>query len=114
MPPFLANLMPWLVVLDAALIAGFVGALFYSAFMAAAGEDYSFLVGVSGELRPLFYIPVAVAVLTVLIVLGTIAGWTGHAWGWGRKLYRTALALAAVLALAVLVLWGLVGLPLAG
>jgi hypothetical protein len=42
-----------------------------------------------------------------VILWGVVAGWRSGTWGILRRLYRSALALAAIVASAVLVVWGM-------
>jgi pimeloyl-ACP methyl ester carboxylesterase len=111
-PPFIANLMPWLVVLMGALLTAFVGGVFGAAIVSAGREELTFLAGVSRDVFALFTLPVGCALLTVLIVWGVVAGWRSGAWGLGRKLYRGTLALAAIASVAVLAMWNMVLTPL--
>jgi pimeloyl-ACP methyl ester carboxylesterase len=113
-PPFIANLMPWLVFLNCALAALLISVLVGQAFSAAGANDYSFLVGISAEYRWAFVLPIVIVLFTLLIVWGVIAGWRSGAWGLGRKLYRSTLALASVAICVVLLVWGMVVLPLLG
>lgn len=113
-PPFLANLMPWLVMINAVLALALIGVLIGAPFAAAGAGEASYLVGIGSEFRWAFVIPIVILLLTVLIIVGVVAGWRSGAWGLGRKLYRGALALASVALTVVLVLWNTVVTPLLG
>jgi pimeloyl-ACP methyl ester carboxylesterase len=113
-PPFIANAMPWLVLFTAALAAVFLGGLVGLPFAAAGEGSASYFIGIGSDNRALFVIPVLIVLFTVLIIWGVIAGWRSGAWGLGRKLYRSVLALAAMAIAVVLVLWNVVGTPLLG
>ena len=105
--PFAARAMPWAAALYTFGIIVFVGGIFGAAITAAAGNDYSFLVGVTSDILPLFSLLPVLAILAVVILWGVVAGWRSGTWGILRRLYRSALALAAIVASAVLVVWGM-------
>jgi hypothetical protein len=106
--------MPWLAMINAVLALALIGVLIGAPFAAAGAGEASYLVGIGSEFRWAFVIPVVILLLTVLIIVGVIAGWRSGAWGLGRKLYRGALALASVALTVVLVLWNTVVTPLLG
>ena len=110
-PPFIANLMPWLSMLNAVLFTAAIGAVLGFALLAAQNSDYSFLLGIRRENLLWFVLPIVSTVFTALIVWGVVAGWRSGAWGLGRKLYRSALALASIAATIVLAIWGTIVLP---
>lgn len=113
-PPLLANLMPWLSLLVTIFVLVALAAMLQSAFTYAAANKLEFLAGVSSDIRAFFVLPVLAVVFTLLIVLGVISGWRSGAWGLGRKLYRGALALAAIASCVILALWGMIVTPLLG
>lgn len=109
-PPLLANLMPWAVALNAMLLLGFLtGFLIAPIFDLAGGGAYTFLVGLGIQYQPLFVFPWISLILTGLTLAGAGAGIVSPAWGMLRKLYRGGLALASLIAVAVLLAWGTLG-----
>ncbi len=105
--PFAARVMPWAAALYTFGIIVFVGGIFGAAIAAIAGNDYSFLGGVTSDILPLFSLLPVLAILTGVILWGVVAGWRSGTWGILRRLYRSALALAAIVASIVLVVWGM-------
>ena len=109
-PPLAATLMPWTVIFNALLLLGFLtGFLIAPIFGLADGGAYTFLVGLGSDYRPLFALPWISLALTAVTVAGAAAGIASPAWGILRKLYRGALAVASLIAVAVLLAWGTLG-----
>ena len=109
-----ANLMPWLSALVTVSVFVAIAAMLQSAFTYAAANKLEFLAGVSSDIRAYFVLPMLAVVSTLLIVLGVVSGWRSGAWGLGRKLYRSVLALAAVASCVIFGLWGMIVSPLFG
>jgi pimeloyl-ACP methyl ester carboxylesterase len=109
-PPLAATLMPWAAGLNAVLLLVFLtGFLIAPIFELAGGEAYTFLIGLGSQYQGLFVLPWISLALAALTVAGTLAGLISPAWGLLRKLYRGGLALASIIAVAVLLAWGTLG-----
>ncbi|MBP7599930.1 MAG: alpha/beta fold hydrolase [Thermoflexales bacterium] len=108
-PPLLATLMPWAVALNAVLLLGFLTGFLIAPIFDLAGGAYTFLVGLGSDYRPLFALPWISLALTAFTAAGAAAGIASPAWGVLRKLYRVALALASLIAVVVLAIWGTLG-----
>jgi hypothetical protein len=107
-PPLLATLMPWAVALNAMLLLGFLTG-FLIAPIRPGGRRVYLLVGLGSDYRPLFALPWISLALTAVTAAGAAAGIASPAWGVLRKLYRGALALASLIAVVVLAIWGTLG-----
>lgn len=105
-PPLLANVMPWAALVHASLLLIFLVGFLAAPIIEGFGGAYTFFVGISASSRGVFALPWVIAALTALIAAGAAAGLMSPAWGILRKLYRGALAVAALGACAVLLLWG--------
>lgn len=106
----LAKIMPWLVLLNGALLLVFMAAMAAYALGAAQQNDVMFLFGAPTSMWPWFLLPIISIVLSVGIVIGTLAGWRSG-WGWLRRINRAAYAIAGVVCLAVLASWGMLFAP---
>lgn len=114
-PPLAATLMPWAAGLNAVLLLFFLtGFLIAPIFELMEGGAYSFLIGQARAYQPLFFLPWVCLALAGLTAVGALAGVLSPAWGLLRKLYRGGLALASVIAVAVLLAWGTLGVLFAG
>jgi pimeloyl-ACP methyl ester carboxylesterase len=107
----LAKTMPWLVLLNGIVLLVFFAALAAYALGAANENDVMFLFGAPASMWPWFVLPFISVVLSVLIVIGTVAGWRSG-WGWLRRINRAVYAVAGVACLVVLAVWGMVLAPL--
>jgi len=107
-----AKAMPWLTLLNALVLAAFVGVLFVLGVRMAQDNDYLVLFGMPASSRPLFMLPVVSILLAVLIVVGTLSGLRSDGWGTVRKINRTILALASIATLIGLALLGMLITPL--
>ncbi len=101
--------MPWAVALNAVLLLGFLTGFLIAPIFDLAGGAYTFLVGLGSDYRPLFALPWISLALTAVTAVGAAAGIASPAWGVLRKLYRGALALASLIAVVVLAIWGTLG-----
>ena len=108
-PPLLATLMPWAVALNAMLLLGFLTGFLIAPIFDLGDGPYTFLVGLGSQYQTLFVLPWMSLALTGLTLVGAVSGVTSPAWGLLRKLYRGALAVASLIAAAVLLVWGLMG-----
>lgn len=108
-PPLLATLSAWSTVVAAGLLLVFLIGFLVLPVLDAGGDAYTFLIGVSAGMRPVYILPWLIALLTALTVAGVIAGVASPAWGVLRKLYRSAAALGLVAACAILLIWGTFG-----
>jgi hypothetical protein len=106
-PPLMARLVPILVILNTIALIAFLILFGIGAF--SQFDSYGFLIGVPRSFAPVFVLPIISSILTILIVIGVIAGWMSDGWGALRKLYRGILMLANVACVVVLALWGMIG-----
>lgn len=104
--PFLYRLSPWLAALAAILLLVFILVVYGIAVQMALANDNRILFGLPGSARPLFLLPLLVAVSVLLMWAGAFIAWTRRAGSvWGR-LYLSLLALAGVVCVAALVWFG--------
>ena len=108
--PRWAKVMPWLVLLNAIVLTVFFAAIAAYALGAATENNLMFLFGAPASLWPWFLLPAISIVLSVVIVIGVVAGWRGG-WGWLRRINRAAYAIAGVVCLVVLGAWGMLLAP---
>jgi pimeloyl-ACP methyl ester carboxylesterase len=94
-PPGLATLMPWALLFLSVVVSVYFFTALGLAIQSIVQGSYLFLIGVQGQ-RWLTWLPYVAAFLTLLVVVGTVAGWTSPAWGMLRKVHRGGLALAAM------------------
>ncbi len=109
--PAWAKVMPWLVLANGVVLLIFLAGIAGYALGAASQNDIAFLFGLPESMWPLFLLPVASIVLSVLIIIGTVAGWRSDGWGWLRRINRALYAAAGMACLAVIVSWGLLFAP---
>jgi hypothetical protein len=108
-----AKLMPWLVLLNALVLAAFAGAVFGQIITVVQAEaDYIYIFGLPGSVWVTFLLPVLSVILTVFIVIGVVVGWRSGGWGWLRRINRAVLAGACILCLAGLGMLGMLVTPL--
>lgn len=107
----LTKVMPWLVLLNGVLLLVFMAAMATYAFNAAQQNDVMLLFGAPASMWPWFLLPIISIVLSIVIIIGTLAGWRGG-WGWLRRINRAAYAVVGVVCLAVLASWGMLFAPL--
>jgi hypothetical protein len=80
----------------------------------ALANDSRILLGLPGSMRPLFFVPVIIAVLALLMLIAAGLAWARRAGsGWGR-VYLTLLTLAAWACVAILGTWGMLTALFAG
>lgn len=108
--PF-AKAMPWLVLLNGVVLLVFFGMMAAFAFGAANANNVMFLFGAPATMWPWFLLPIISVMLSVLIVIGVLAGWHSG-WGWLRRINRAIYAIAGVACLVVLASWGMLLAPL--
>jgi hypothetical protein len=76
--------------------------------MLAFSSDLSvLLVGIPQASAPLFIAPVLLLLLTVGLVIVTLAVWIGGYWSAWQRVYYSLLALSAVVFVGVLAQWGM-------
>jgi pimeloyl-ACP methyl ester carboxylesterase len=110
--PRLARAVPWLALLNGALLVFFVVALVVAVVL-NRDQQVLLLIGVPRELAWLFVLPIGSALLTVVLLVGVAVAWRAGAWSLASRLYRSLLALAAVLCVGMLAGWGMVGMVFA-
>ena len=106
--PGLARAVPWLALLAGALLVFFVVALAVGIALNLE-QQALLLVGVSRDLAWVFVLPVVVALLTLALVGGVAVAWRAGAWSPASRVYRSLLALAAVVCVGMLAVWGMLG-----
>ncbi|MFN8473183.1 MAG: alpha/beta fold hydrolase [Anaerolineae bacterium] len=91
--PWLARLAPWL-----AALLGILAGLFVEGVQVATvlSERSVILFGLPPSAGWLLWLPLLVAVLTVVLAVLAVAAWTRRWWGRPRRVYFTVLALAAI------------------
>jgi pimeloyl-ACP methyl ester carboxylesterase len=109
----LARAMPWLALLNGALLAFFAVALVVGVALNRE-QQALLLVGVPRDLAWLFVLPIVSALLSILMLAGVATAWRGGTWSLASRLYRSLLALAAVVCVGVLAVWGMVGMVFVG
>jgi pimeloyl-ACP methyl ester carboxylesterase len=107
--PRLARAVPWLALLTGALLALFIVALVVGVAL-NLDQQALLLVGVPRELAWLFALPIVAALLTIALLAGVAVAWRSGAWSPAGRVYRSLLALAAVVCVGVLAMWGMVAM----
>jgi hypothetical protein len=103
-----ARAVPWLALLAGGLLTFFVVGLVVGIFL-NIDRQALLLVGVPRELGWLFVVPILVALLTLALLACVAVAWRAGVWSLASRIYRSLLALAAVVCVAVLAIWGMVG-----
>ena len=75
--PFYGHLAPWLAMAVAGLMFLFVVVLVVAFFGMVLENNYIFLMGVPGNLRPLFLLPPLIILLVLAMVVLAVLGWKG-------------------------------------
>lgn len=109
--PSAAKGMPWLTLLNWLVLTAFLAGLATAALQLVDANNYLFLFGLPSSQLWLFTLPVAALVMTVLIVVGTLAGLRSAGWGALRKIHRGLLALASVVCVVALAALGMLVTP---
>jgi pimeloyl-ACP methyl ester carboxylesterase len=113
--PTMARLMPWLVLLNGLILAAFAGAVFWQLLTLVSAEaDFIYVFGLPASTRPIFLLPIASAMLAVLIVFGVVIGWRSGGWGWLRRINRALLAGASITCIVALIMLGMFVAPFLG
>jgi pimeloyl-ACP methyl ester carboxylesterase len=107
--PRLARAVPWLALLIGALLTFFMVGLVVGIVL-NMDQQALLLIGVPRELAWLFALPIVVALLVVALLAGVVAAWRAGAWSLASRVYRSLLALAALVCVGVLAMWGMVGM----
>jgi pimeloyl-ACP methyl ester carboxylesterase len=108
--PALAKAMPWLTLLNGAVLAVFFGVITAVTATLIRDNDYLFLFGLPVSSAWAFVLPIVSVVLTLLVVMGTVAGLRSNGWGILRKINRTVLALSSIACMVGLAMMGLLRL----
>ena len=107
--PPLYRFAPWISWFNAATLLAFTAIVTGVVFSLIAANDTRWLVGLPGSTRPAFILPVLALLLTLLMIVGMISAWARRAGSvWGR-IYLTLITLAAIVCIAILGLWGMLG-----
>lgn len=105
----LAIFFRWIAVINAALLALFLGLLTFTSFKLALNNELIILYGLPSSTKPLFIIPPTTIILTALMLIGAIFAWRRAYWSIWNRLYYSLLSLAACVNLVILSLWNMVG-----
>jgi pimeloyl-ACP methyl ester carboxylesterase len=94
------------------LLAGLLALIFVAGLVVIVGLEatsgsISIAFGFPLSSRPLFYLPLIIAALALLIWLAAVLAWTRGYWSGLGRVYYTLLALAAAGFVGVLALWGM-------
>jgi pimeloyl-ACP methyl ester carboxylesterase len=112
--PVLYRLAPWFAGLCGLLLFIFTMVIAVTTVRMALANDSRILLGLPGSMRPLFFVPVIIAVLALLMLIAAGLAWARRAGsGWG-KVYLTLLTLAAWACVAILGTWGMLTALFAG
>jgi pimeloyl-ACP methyl ester carboxylesterase len=111
--PPLARALPWLALLLGALLV-FFGVALVVGVVRNADQQALLLLGVPRDLAWVFTLPLLAALLAAAMLAGAVAAWRGGAWSLAQRIYRTLLAIAGVVCVALLAVWGMVGAPFFG
>ncbi|HET9222992.1 MAG TPA: hypothetical protein VFO07_10835, partial [Roseiflexaceae bacterium] len=106
--PRLARAVPWLALATGALLAFFMVGLVVGIVL-NIDRQALLLIGIPRELAWLFTLPIIAALLTIALLAGVVAAWRAGAWSRASRVYRSLLALAALICVGVLAMWGMVG-----
>jgi pimeloyl-ACP methyl ester carboxylesterase len=106
--PRLARAVSWPALLTGALLTFFVVGLIVGIVLNIERQAL-LLIGVPRELGWLFALPILAALLSMALLAGVVAAWRAGAWSLVSRVYRSLLALAALVCVAVLAMWGMVG-----
>lgn len=112
--PRWAKATPWLVLANGVVLTVFFIMLASYTLSASSNGDVTFLVGMPASTRLWFLLPIVSLTLTAFIVVGVVAGWRSHGWGWVRRIVYSLYAFAGIGCLAVILSWGMLVRPLAG
>jgi pimeloyl-ACP methyl ester carboxylesterase len=99
---------PWLAALTGLALLVFTAVFLGVVINMIMENDWRLLLGLPGSARPLFLLPPAAAVLTLVMLLTALVAWMrglGSVWG---RLYFTLLTAAAGACVAILAVWGIV------
>jgi pimeloyl-ACP methyl ester carboxylesterase len=107
--PRLARAVSWLALLTGALLTFFVVGLVVGIVL-NIDRQALLLIGVPRELAWLFALPILAALLALALLAGVVAAWRAGAWSLASRVYRSLLALAALVCVGVLAIWGMVGM----
>ncbi len=105
--PFAAHLAPWLVALLSLVLVGLLGGLISVMVMLAVENDNRLLFGLPSEYGALLTLPLVAFGLTVGLVWLVVQAWRVPYWGGLQRVYYSLLSGAAVLAVVMLALLGL-------
>ena len=103
----LVDFAPWFAVLSGLLPLVFVGLCIYFIGPLITENRAVLLLGLPGSLTWLFFVPLANAVLALLVPAGTVMGALSGKWSGRRVAYFVVLSMAAITLLVALALLGL-------
>jgi pimeloyl-ACP methyl ester carboxylesterase len=112
--PVLYKLAPWLAAIVGILLLAFIVPVVVTTVQLALANDSRILIGLPGSMRPLFVLPLIIAVLGLLMLIAAAAAWarrSGSVWG---RLYFSLLTLSAWVCVIVLGMWGMLTAIFAG
>ena len=97
-----------LALLNAAVLAAFIGAYIFAVFSSLDGDgQFLLFFGLPGDFRPIFILPLFSIILTIGMLILGLQGWFSEAWSLLRKIYYSSLGFSAMLVLVILLFSGM-------
>ncbi|MEJ5200805.1 MAG: alpha/beta hydrolase [Anaerolineales bacterium] len=103
--PRLGYVLKWLSLLNGPAMLIFFTAITIITLYLAFDNNYVIFFGLPSKYRSLFLLPILVALLTIILLAGSIKVWISRYWTIWERIYFTALVLTSVVAVIILASW---------
>ncbi|HEX9018774.1 MAG TPA: alpha/beta fold hydrolase [Anaerolineaceae bacterium] len=105
--PFFYRIAPWMAAVAGIALLAVMVVIYVVGFQLALKNDSRVLLGLPGDTRPAFLLPLLAALMAVLMLAGAVAAWARRAGSAGGRIYLTLISLAALVCVVIAGIWGI-------